>query len=226
MMMVAVAAVMLVLDLRQILSGSSLTFHGLHQLSASQLIPRRSDQSCLAVMLPQKCHSSIQLSLGDGIGTGQNDGGGRLDLIVIELAKVLHIDLDLTRISNCYRAAQHHIIGGYLLYSRDHIGQLPHAGGLDDDAIRMIAVDNLHQSLAEIAHQRAADAAGVHLRNVDARILQETAVNTDLTELVFDEHQLLAAVGFLNHLFDQSGLTGPKEAGIYVNNSHSNTPSV
>ena len=52
----------------------------------------------------------------------------------------------------------------------------------------MVLLNNLSQRLAEVTHQTAADAAGVHFGNVDARILQETAVNADLTELVLDQH--------------------------------------
>ena len=60
------------------------------------------------------------------------------------------------------------------------------------------------QSGAEITHQRAADAAGVQLIDLDAGLLQEAAVNADLTELVLDQHHLLTLKSVLQKLFDQS----------------------
>ena len=219
--MVAVAAVMLVLHLCQILCCSNLSFHGLQQLLTGQFAPGSSDQRGLAVMFTQQCHSSIQLGLRNGIGTGEDDSRSSLDLIIIEFSKILHIHLDLTCIRNCHSAAQNHIISGDPLNGCDHIGQLAHTGGLNNDTVRVIAVDDLHQCLSEIAHQAAANAPGIHLRDVDTRILQKAAVNTDLAELIFNENKLLTAVGFLNHFLDQSGLAGSKETGIYVNNSHS-----
>ena len=171
-------------------------------------------------MLTQQCHRRIQLRLRNGIGTGQDDGGGRFNLVVVELAKVLHIDLNLACIRHRYSAAQNHIFVGYLFHSGNHIGQLAHTGGLNYDPVGMIALNDLCQSLSEIAHQTAANAAGIHLRNVDARILQETTVNADLTKLIFDEHQLLTAIGLLNHFLDQRGLTGTKEPGVDIDFSH------
>ena len=56
----------------------------------------------------------------------------------------------------------------------------------------MVLVDHLLQSLAKIPHQGAADAAGVHLPDFNARLLEEAAVNADFTELILNEDQLLA----------------------------------
>ena len=52
-------------------------------------------------------------------------------------------------------------------------------------------VQHLPQRLAEVAHQGAADAAGVHLGDLDAGVLEKAAVNADLTELIFDQNDLL-----------------------------------
>ena len=80
------------------------------------------------------------------------------------------------------------------------------------------------QSLVEVAHQRTADAAGGHLRDLDAGFLQEAAVNVDLAKFVFNQHQLFALVGFRQQLFDECGLTGTQEAGDDVDFCHGISP--
>ena len=66
----------------------------------------------------------------------------------------------------------------------------------------MVLLHDLVQGLAEVPHQGAADAAGVHLGDLDAGLLEEAAVNADLAELVFDQHDLLALQGVLQQLFN------------------------
>ena len=127
-------------------------------------------------------------------------------MIVVELAEVFHIHLDLAGIYNGYGVTQLYALN--LFYGADHIGQLAYTGGLNDDPVRGISIQCFLQGLAKVTYQRAADAAGIHLGNVDAGILQETAVNTDLTEFVFNQHQLLTGVSLLQHFLNQGGLTG------------------
>ena len=85
----------LLLQCRQLRSQRSLTFHGLQNLGTGQLIPRGGDNGCNSVMLPDQSHGSVQLILSNRVGPGQEDGGGGLDLVVVELTEVLHIDLHL-----------------------------------------------------------------------------------------------------------------------------------
>ena len=72
----------------------------------------------------------------------------------------------------------------------------------DDDAVGVVLLHHLLQGGAEIAHQRAADAAGVQLVDLDAAFLQKAAVNADLAELVLDQHHLLTGKGLFDELFD------------------------
>ena len=194
--------------------------HGLQQLSARQFAPGGRYQRCLLIVLTQQCYRSIQLRLRDHVGTGQDDRGGGFDLIVIELTKVLHINLDLACIRYCNGIAQLHILAGYLFHRCHHIRQLTDTGGLNNDPIGMILLDHLVQCLAKVTHQRAADAAGVHFGDFNAGILQKTAVNADLTKFIFDENQLLTAVSFLDHFLDQRCLAGSKKTGINIDFSH------
>ena len=218
-----VVMVVLMLQLCQVGSQGSLAFHSLQKLSAGELIPGSGDHGCLSIVLPDQRHGSIQLGLGNGIGTGEDNGGGSLDLVVIELTEVLHINLYLACVSHSYGIAQGDLIICNLVHSGDHIGQFAHTGGLDDDPVRIIFSNYLGQSLAEVTHQTAANAARVHLGDVNARILQEAAVDTDLTELILDEYQLLARIGFGNHFLDEGRLARTEKTGININFSHKNT---
>ena len=213
----------LLLQSRQLRSQRSLTFHGLQNLLAGQLVPRGGDNGCNSVMLPDQSHSSVQFILSNRVGPGQEDGGGGLDLVVVELTEVLHIDLHLGSVGHGYGVAQGHIVAGDFVQGTDHIGQLAHTGGLDEDTVRMVLGNDLLQGLAEVAHQGAADAAGVHFGNGDSGLLQKAAVNADLTELVLDEDQLFALVALGDHFLDQGRLTGSQKSGVNVDFGHKNT---
>ena len=208
MVMLMMMVLVVMLQLLQLLLEGALALHGLQQLCSGQLIPRGNHQRCVFIVFSQHGHSRVQFFLRDGIGAGENDGVCRFDLVVVELAKILHIDLHLAGIHNSNLVSQHHIVLQHLLHSSHHIGQLTHAGGLDHNSVRMVLLDHLVQRFAKVAHQRAANTAGIHLRDVDARILQKTAVNADLAKLIFNQNQLLTLVSLLDHLLDQSRLTG------------------
>ena len=221
-MMMVVLMVMMVLmsQFRQFLGQGYLTVHSLQQLSAGQFVPGGGNDGSVGIMLAQHFHGLVQLGLGNGIGTGQDNGSGGFHLVVIELTEVLHVDLHLAGIYHSHGVAQSHIVGGDLLHSTNDIGQLAHTGGFDDDAVRMVLVNNLGQSLTEVTHQAAADAAGIHFGDVDAGILQETAINADLTEFIFDQNQFLTCIGFLDHFLDQGRFTCSEESGVNVDFCH------
>ena len=148
------------------------------------------------------------------------------DLVVVELAEVLHIHLHLVHIGHGDKAVQLHIqMLSHAFHSAGHIGELAHAGGLDDDAVGVVLLHHLLQGGAEIAHQRAADAAGVQLVDLDAAFLQKAAVNADLAELVLDQNDLLAGKGLFDELFDQGSFTGTKEAGENIDFGHDSIAS-
>ena len=113
----------------------------------------------------------------------------------------------------------------HALHGAGHVTQLAHAGGLDHDAVRVVLLHHLLQGGAEIAHQRAADAAGVQFVDLDAGLLEEAAVNADLAELVLDQHHFLACKGLLDELFDQGGFAGTQETGEDINFGHDSNAS-
>ena len=105
----------------QLFSQGCLTFHGVNQLRAGQFAPGSCNQGCNLVMFPNQSNGSIQLVLCDCISTGQDDGGSSFDLVVIELTKVLHVDLHLASIADSNGVAQCHFIIRNLLDSTDNI---------------------------------------------------------------------------------------------------------
>ena len=167
MIVVMMMVMMFLFQFCQRCGQGCLAFHGLQKLRTGQFVPGCNYQGSLRIVFSQERHSGVQFDLGNGIGAGQNDGGSGLDLIVIELTEVLHIDLDLAGIGNGHGIAQLHIFVGHLLNGSDHIAEFANAGGLDDDTLGGILLDDLVQCLAEITHQAAADAAGVHLGDVN-----------------------------------------------------------
>ena len=171
-------------------------------------------------MAAQQGHNILQLLFGHAGGTGQDDTAGVFDLIVEELTEVLHIHFALVGVGHRGKAVEDGVLHLQALNGTDDVGQFAHAGGLDQNAVGMVLLQHLTQGLAEIAHQAAADAAGVHLGDLDAGILQETAVNADLAELILDEHQLFALIGLLNELFNQRSLTCAQKTGKNIDLGH------
>ena len=114
----------------------------------------------------------------------ENDGTGALHLVVVELAEVFHIHLALARVGHRHQVAQGHRVGDNLFHGGFYITELADTGGLDEDAVRGIVPDHLLQGLAEVAHQAAADAAGIHLGDFNPGFLQKAAVDADFAELI------------------------------------------
>ena len=231
-MMVMVAALVVVIivmrsmlrhDGRQhVLGEAVVVLHRGEDLRAGQLIPRRGDDAGLVVVLAQQVDGGLQLLLAHLLGAGEQDGARVLDLVEEELAEVLDVHAALHRVRDGHEAA-HPCFGDVLLHAlhgADDVRELAHAGRLDEDAVGVILVDDLLEGLAEVSHQRAADAAGVHLRHLDAGLLHEAAVDADLAELVFNQDDLLAGEGFLQQLLDERGLARAEEAGKNINLGH------
>ena len=200
--------------------------HGLQDLLTGQLVPCGGHDGSGGVLLAQHGDRSGDLLFAGGLGAAEQDAACVADLVVVELAEVLHIHLHLVHIGHGDKAVQLHIqMLGYAFHSAGHIGELAHAGGLDDDAVGVVLLHHLLQGGAEVAHQRAADAAGVQLVDLDAAFLQKAAVNADLAELVLDQHHLLAGKGLFDELFDQGSFTGTKEAGENIDFGHDSIAS-
>ena len=163
-------------------------------------------------MSADKLNSFENLFLCKSLCMAENDSACAFDLIVEKLAEVLHIHLALLRINNSSCGVEHDIGKLEILNSLDNVGKLADAGGLDDDPLGRICFNNLLKSLAEIADKRAADAAGVHFRDLNACLLEKASVDTDIAELIFNNNELFTCKCFAYKLFDKSSLSRTEKA--------------
>ena len=224
LIMVMVVMVVLVLGLLgkelQLLFKGILVLHRFENLCAGELIPRGGNDGGVLVVLAQQSDAGFKLFGLDTVRAAQNDGVCVLDLVVIELAEVLHIHFALVCIGNGGEAIQRNVFHVQVLHGTDHIAQLAYAGRLDQNAVRVVGLQHLTQRLAEVAHKAAADAALAHLGDFNAGVLQKAAVNGNLAELVFDEDELFALKSFGDQLADQRGFACAEEAGKNIDFRH------
>ena len=223
MMVMFMLVFMLVLQLFH-LCPQSVFLHGGENLCAVQLRPGGRDQARVRVHALQDLRGLKDLLFARGVRPAHDNEVRARHLVVKELAEVARVHFGLARVHNRDLRADLRLFHAF--HSRRHIRELPHAGGLDQDAVRGIVRDDLLQGLGEIAHQRAADTAGVHLRDLDPRVLQESAVDGDVAEFVFDQDQLFALVCFLNQFPDQCGFSGAEKSGKNVDFCHSVLASI
>jgi hypothetical protein len=219
LVIVVVMLMLMLVLLTQNILQALFRLDGTHEGCRVKLVPRRGDDSRVRVQGAQKLFASRQLLGREVLGTGEDDGGCRLNLVVVELAEVLGVHLALCRVNNG-GAPDNRQLRGAALDSLDNVGELANAARLDDNAVGVELLRHLLERLAEVADKTAADAAAVHLGYLDARLAQEAAVDADFAELVFDENNLLALPSVGEQLFDKGGLSGAEEAGENVNFCH------
>ncbi len=195
----------------------ALAVHDGNDLGTGQGGPIGGHDGSGGVLLGQHGDSGGDLLLAGVAGAAQDNAGGMADLVIIELAEVLHIHLDLVHIGHGDKAVQDDgQISATPSTARVTSDSLPTPEGSMRIRSGMVGLDDLLQGLAEVSHQAAADAAGVQLIDLDTGLTHEAAVDADLAELVLDQDDLLTLESFLDQLFDQGGLTGTQEAGENV----------
>ena len=224
MLMLMVVMMMLVVRLvrdflENLRNEVAAAFHGGEQLLAGQVLPRGGDDAGVLIQAAQHGNGLVKALLRALSRAGQQDGTGMRHLILEKLTEVLEVHLGLERVNNRDEAVQLNL-EVRVLYRSDNIRQLADAGRLDQDAVRMVLVHNIVQRLAEVANQRAADAACVHLVYNNASILEEAAVNADLTELVLDQNNLLTLERIGQQTLDESRLASTQKTGNNINFSH------
>ena len=134
-----VIMVMLVMVILQLLhkGGNGIcALHRIGQLLSGQFLPRGGDDSAGGVQFPNTVSGILQLFRSNAGSPGEDDGIGRLNLIVIKLAEIAHIALYLGGICNGDLVRDLYTL--YLFHCADNVGQLTHAGGFDDDPVRGI----------------------------------------------------------------------------------------
>ena len=197
-----------------------------HDLLAVQLVPGGGDDGGVGVDLPQELKAGFQLGRVHILGAAQDDEVRRFHLVFIKFPEILQIHLRPQGVRHGDLAAGLPVVPLQLAHGGVHVAELAHAAGLDEDAVRVETLHHFPQGLGEIPHQAAADAAGVHLRDLDARLLEEAAVDADLPEFIFDQHQLFPGESLLDELLDEGGLPRPQETGNNVDLSHNPSPRI
>ena len=176
-------------------------------------------------MLTKHSDAFFELVLGHAGRAAQNNSTGVFDLIKEEFAEIFHIHPAFGRVHHRYGGIQLSLSVFRVQHGTGNIAELADTGRLDQNAVRRIFVENLGKRLGEIADKTAANAAGVHFIDLNAGFFHKAAVNADLAEFVLNEDELLAVIGFLDHLLDERRLSGAEETGINVNFCHTGTPS-
>ena len=211
--MVMLVMLMLLFKLFKCRVESILLLHCGENILAVELVPRGGNDGSGRIMLSDKLNALLCLMRFCGVGMRKNDAGRVGNLVVVELAKVLHIHLALINVGNCGKAVESSIGSLYGLNSLNNVRELSDTAGLDDNSVGVEFVKHLDKRLGKIANERATDATGVHLGNLNARILKESAVNTDLTKLVFDKNELFTVVCLFDKLLYKCGFSGSEETG-------------
>ena len=232
MLIVMMVMLMLVLGLFDLVLAAHLfkklvaqrhLFDGGEDGLAVQLVPRSRQDGGVGVLLAQHRGGGLKLLLRELLRAGEDDRAGGLDLVVVELTEVLHIDLDLAGVGHGDIAVELELARALVdgaLDGDDDVRELADAARLNEDAVGVELRHDLFERLVEVTDEGAADAARRHLGDLDAGLLEKAAVDVDLAEFVLDQHELFAAVGFRNQLFDERGLAGAQKAGENVNFRH------
>ena len=194
-----------------------LLFHRLKDLLSVKLVPRGGDEGCILIDAADYPDRLVQLVLRYSGGAAEYDGGGKFYLIAVEFLEVAHIHPALGRVDYGSEGVERHSGDICALYGSYYIAQLADARGLDNDPVGAELLRYFFQCFAEISDERAADAAGIHLGDLDSGFFQKSSINADLTKFILDKHQFFAAVCFFNQFLYECGLSGSEKAGEYVN---------
>ena len=152
------------------------------------------------------------------LGAAEDDRGGALHLVQEEFAEVLHIHPALAGVHHGGAAAGLNIRVAFLglFHSGEDLAQLADAGGLHQDPVRMVGIDQLVHRGLEVPGQGAADAARVQLGHGNAGVLHEAAVDTDLAVFILQQYDLLVPETAGQQFFNQCCLAGSQEAGDHI----------
>ena len=171
-------------------------------------------------MLFEKRYAICDLLIGHFSSVAEYDTACILNLIVKELAKVLHVHFALVSVNDGGKSVKNRALGVCILGSLNNVGKLTNARRLDKNAVGGVFVDNLFESNCKVANEGATDTTRVHFVDLNSRLCQESAINTDLTELVLNKNYFFDVICFFNKLFDKGGLSCTEKARKYVNFSH------
>ena len=198
-------------------------FNDFQQRISGQVIPRRRHDADARMLLFHQRAALLDALRGQQLRAAENHRRARLNLVEEELAEVLHIHAALACVHNG-RAAGHNEVAVAFLRALDggeDFAQLAHAGRLNQQAVRMILRNQIIDRLLEVAHQRAADAAGIQLINDDARILHKAAVHADFAIFIFQQDDFFLRNAARQQLFDERRFARAQKTRNNVDLNHS-----
>ncbi len=212
---IVVVMMMLMLFLKEMLEfiiKCILLSHCINELLTCELIPFCSYDRSSRIELTDKLYALVDLFLRKPGSMAENYAACVCYLVIEEFTEILLIHLALLCVYNCCESVKDYIVCIDVLYSTDNVAEFSYTGRFDEDTVGVILFKHLFESLAEISHKAATDTAGVHLSDLDACVLEESAVYTDLTEFIFDEDEFFVVIAFFYELFDKGGLSCTEEA--------------
>ena len=228
MLIVVMVMMMLVLILVLVMMMIMMEIDGLARLDdfhheiGLHVIPGRGDDPGAGMGFLDEQAALFHTVRRQQLRAAEDDGGGGLYLVQEEFAEVFHVHAAFACIHDGGAAAD--LEFGMTLFSipdgGNDFAQLADTGGLDDDAVRMILVQQVIDGLLEIAGQGAADAAGIELGDGDAGILHKGAVHADFAVFVFKKNHFFVFQASHQQLADQSGLSSAEETGNEINLCH------
>ena len=173
---------------------------GFHNLCAAQCIPIGRNDRCSWVAGTNQLYAGIQFFFFQSSRVAENDTACIFNLVVEEFTEVLLIHFALLRIDNCCKTIQCNLFFVQILYGTNDITQLADARRLNQNAVWCIGFQYLFQSCTKITNQTTADATGIHFCNGNSSILQESAIDANFSEFIFNENQLFILISFCDQL--------------------------
>ena len=198
-------------------------FNDFQQRVSGQVIPRRRHDADARMLLFHQRAALLDALCGQQLRAAENHRRARLNLVEEELAEVLHIHAALARVHNGRATGHNEVAVAFLraLDSGEDFAQLAHAGRLNQQAVRMILRNQVINRLLEVAHQRAADAAGIQLINDDARILHKAAIHADFAIFIFQQDDFFLRNAACQQLFDERRFARAQKTRNNVDLNHS-----
>ena len=152
-MLMMVMMLVLFLECLYCILKSVLMLHCRKDLLTVKTIPRGCDKNCVLVMLTKKLYAFGGLLLACRLGMRKHDCRRISDLVVIELAKVLHIHLALLNVGNGCKAIKHCTVLLCSLCCANNVRKLTNTRGLDNNSVGLEFVKHLYKCLRKIAYK-------------------------------------------------------------------------
>ena len=155
--MVMVVMLMLFLKCLYSIIKSIFMLHSSKNILSIKAIPGGSYDNCIRIMLAKKSYALGNFLISCTLSMRKHDRGCVLDLIVVELAEVLHIHLALVYVCNGGKAIKlcTMLLGSFC--RANNVGKLANARGLNNNSIGIILLQHLYKRLGEISDERTTD---------------------------------------------------------------------